>query len=90
MSQDNDKTGGASSGARRQAKYAERQRASGRRQRSYWLTDEEAAAIADFLEDMRKREAPYTCKYCGLPSWIDPSEQCPPSDYCHDHGEPEP
>lgn len=34
------------------------------------------------------REAPFTCKYCGMPSWIDPSDQSPPPDYCHeiDHG----
>ena len=34
------------------------------------------------------REAPFTCKYCGQPSWIDPSDQSPPPDYCHeiDHG----
>lgn len=34
------------------------------------------------------REAPFTCKYCGRPSWIDPSDQSPPPDYCHeiDHG----
>jgi len=34
---------------------------------------------------------PYTCKFCGAPSWIDPSEQSPPPDYCHesDHGDPE-
>ncbi len=33
-------------------------------------------------------EAPFTCKYCGMPSWIDPSDQSPPPDYCHeiDHG----
>lgn len=33
-------------------------------------------------------EAPFTCKYCGSPSWIDPSDQLPPPDYCHeiDHG----
>ena len=30
----------------------------------------------------------FTCKYCGMPSWIDPSDQSPPPDYCHeiDHG----
>ena len=31
----------------------------------------------------------FTCKFCGAPSWVDPSDQeCPP-DYCHpgDHGE---
>lgn len=35
-----------------------------------------------------EHEAPFTCKYCGLPSWIDPSDQSPPPDYCHeiDHG----
>ncbi len=34
---------------------------------------------------------PYTCKFCGAPSWLDPSEQAPPPDYCHesDHGDPE-
>ena len=31
-------------------------------------------------------QAPFTCKYCGRPSWIDPSDQSPPPDYCHDHG----
>lgn len=32
--------------------------------------------------------APFTCKYCGADSWIDPSDQEPPPDYCHgiDHG----
>ncbi len=31
---------------------------------------------------------PYTCKFCGAPSWYEPSEQIPPPDYCHesDHG----
>ena len=31
----------------------------------------------------------YICKYCGLPSRIDPSDQVKPADYCHpeDHGE---
>ncbi len=35
-----------------------------------------------------EQEAPFTCKYCGQPSWIDPSDQSPPPDYCHeiDHG----
>ena len=35
-----------------------------------------------------KQMAPYTCKYCGMPSWIAPSDQSPPPDYCHesDHG----
>ena len=32
----------------------------------------------------------FTCKYCGRPSHLDPSEQSPPPDCCHesDHGEP--
>lgn len=42
---------------------------------------------SDFLI-VGNREAPFTCKYCGQPSWIDPSDQSPPPDYCHeiDHG----
>lgn len=35
------------------------------------------------------RHAPHEfCKYCGAPSWIDPSDQSPPQDYCQesDHG----
>lgn len=34
---------------------------------------------------------PYRCVYCGAPSWLEPSEQSPPQDYCHesDHGEPD-
>ena len=43
----------ASSGAKRQAAYAERQRAQGRRQRSYWLTETEAEQVAAFLEQLR-------------------------------------
>lgn len=35
--------------------------------------------------------APFRCCYCGAPSWVDPSDQVRPPDYCHesDHGEPE-
>ena len=35
-----------------------------------------------------EQEASFACKYCGQPSWIDPSDQSPPPDYCHeiDHG----
>lgn len=51
------KTGGASPGAKRQAAYAERQRAMGRRQRSYWLTEAEAEQVAAFLEQLRPQEA---------------------------------
>jgi len=35
--------------------------------------------------------APFVCRFCGAPSWYDPSDQLPPPDYCHesDHGEPD-
>ncbi|CBL45367.1 hypothetical protein HDN1F_35350 [gamma proteobacterium HdN1] len=38
-----------------------------------------------------KPQPPYTCKYCGAPSWLEPCDQTPPPDYCHesDHGEEE-
>jgi len=39
--------------ANRQAAYAERQREAGRKQRSYWLTDSEADAVAALLERLR-------------------------------------
>lgn len=42
-----------SPGARRQAAYAARQRAQGRRQRAMWLTDDEAAAVAALIEQLR-------------------------------------
>ena len=34
---------------------------------------------------------PYSCAYCGMPSWYTPDEQPAPVDYCHegDHGSPE-
>lgn len=40
------------------------------------------------MQNKNKKEAPFTCNYCGQPSWIDPSDQSPPPDYCHeiDHG----
>lgn len=47
----------ASPAARRQAAYVERQRASGRRQRGYWLTDAEAEQVAALLEQLRASEA---------------------------------
>lgn len=36
-------------------------------------------------------EPPFKCKFCGLPSWIDPSDQTAPPTYCYDlhHGEPD-
>jgi len=45
-----------------------------------------------FLKDYKAYQGsdgpPYECKFCGDPSWVDPSEQEPPVDYCHpeDHG----
>lgn len=38
-----------------------------------------------------KKQPPYSCVFCGAPSWVDPSDQSPPPDYCHpeDHGTPE-
>lgn len=35
-------------------------------------------------------DAPFVCIFCGGPSWIDPSDQYPPPDYCtyEDHGYP--
>lgn len=34
------------------------------------------------------QNAPYRCLFCGVPSWVEPSDQRPPPDYCHeeDHG----
>lgn len=42
--------------ARRQAAYAERQRALGRKKFSYWMRPEEAAQVAAFLEQLRQPE----------------------------------
>jgi hypothetical protein len=30
------------------------------------------------------KEKEFTCKYCGAPSDVDPSDQFPPPDYCHE------
>ena len=40
-------------GKERQAAYAEKQRSEGRKQRSMWLTDDEALAVAALLKQMR-------------------------------------
>jgi len=37
----------------RQVAYVERQRAMGRRQRGYWLTDAEAEAVTALIEQLR-------------------------------------
>lgn len=41
------------SGKERQATYAENQRNKGRKQRSMWLTDDEALAVSALLKQMR-------------------------------------
>lgn len=35
-------------------------------------------------------EPEFRCIFCGAPSWVDPSDQEMPPDYCHpiDHGSP--
>lgn len=41
----------------RQGRYSEKQRELGRRQRSFWLTDDEAKAVASLLESLRSEDA---------------------------------
>ena len=43
--------------ARRQAAYAERQRALGRKKFSYWMRPDEAEQVAAFLERLQPQEA---------------------------------
>ncbi len=54
MSKEKESQGQGKSGAKRQAAYADRQRALGRRQRSFWLTDHECDAVAKLLEELRR------------------------------------
>ena len=42
-----------STGAKAQAAYAERMRAQGLKQRTFWLTDEEAAKVRRYIERSR-------------------------------------
>lgn len=53
-----------------------------------YSADDFPNAIHGDSETADGKEAPFTCKYCGMPSWIDPAYQSPPADYCHesDHG----
>lgn len=44
----------SSPGARRQASYAQRQRDAGRRQRTFWLTDDEAESVRQLIEKLRE------------------------------------
>lgn len=48
-------------------------------------------AFRDGWDAIWNKKPPFTCRFCGRPSWVDPSDQTPPPDYCHesDHGEPE-
>ena len=32
----------------------------------------------------KNNAAPFVCLFCGHPSWVDPSDQCHPQDYCHE------
>ena len=43
----------------------------------------------DAIFGKKAKTPPFACKYCGAPSWVDPSDQTPPPDYCHesDHGD---
>lgn len=40
---------------------------------------------------MAAEKPPFTCKFCGSASWVDPSDQSMPLAHCHpeDHGEPD-
>lgn len=40
----------------RQARYAANQRALGRRQRSFWLTDHEAEAVQELISSIREKD----------------------------------
>ncbi len=42
-------------GAKRQADYAARQREQGRRQRTFWLTDEEFEKLKTYIEFQRSK-----------------------------------
>ncbi|GAA4492856.1 hypothetical protein [Pseudaeromonas paramecii] len=39
-------------------------------------------------ENAADQQPPYICQFCGAPSWLHPSEQSAPADYCSDsdHG----
>lgn len=45
-----------SGSASRQARYREEQLKRGRRQRSFWLTDDEALKVRQMLQELRKDE----------------------------------
>lgn len=53
------------------------------------LTVAETVALPAATPEPKPDEPKFTCKYCGHPSWVHPSEQLPPVDYCHpeDHND---
>lgn len=56
-----------------------------------WGDDDTISGPSECAAAIRARgKAPYTCRYCGRPSWLEPVDQSPPPDYCHDsdHGMP--
>ena len=44
--------------------------------------------MQSFEDEDLAPEPEFVCKYCGLPTRYDPSDQARPVDYCHpeDHG----
>lgn len=46
------------------------------------LNETENKGVFEF--DAPSHHQEHLCKYCGQPSDIDPSDQSPPVDYCHD------
>lgn len=54
----NDNQQRGKSSAERKAAFKERQKALGRRQRNYWLTDAEADKVAAFIERLRDQGKP--------------------------------
>jgi hypothetical protein len=47
-------------------------------------------SVKELNDEWLRIQPPFTCKFCGAPSWIDPLDQEAPADYCHesDHGSP--
>ncbi|MFC0269641.1 hypothetical protein [Kushneria aurantia] len=53
MSENRGRRGGKSN-AERKREHDARQRAMGRRQRNYWLTEDEAQAVVKFIDQLRQ------------------------------------
>ena len=65
---------------------------------AFWYWDDPANCGSEIADEEVTHWMPlpalpplHKCKYCGAPSYVDPSDQEPPPDYCHesDHGEAE-